>query len=168
MPLLFLLFVKLSRVCDRCCRCRHSQHCVNSEWNSETVWELRPQHALHSKGRVGAHLRQHFADLIAARKLLEPDVVTDRVVAKARSKIDAWQLAAGSSSKGALEFHRRPHSEHRKAERLLQVELEVLAKQEKVAAEQEKLRAAAEVKKSKPKPKPKPKNDHVFVGWGKG
>ena len=160
--------MKLSHVlvCDRCCWCRHSQHCVNSEWNSETVWELRPQHALHSKGHVGAHLRQHFADLVAARKLLEPDVVTDRVVAKARSKIDAWVLAAGSSSKGAPEFQRRPHSEHRKAERLLQVELEVLAKQEQVAAEQEKLRAVADVKKSKPKPKPK--NNHVFVGWGKG
>ena len=140
---------------------------MNSEWNSETAWELRPQHALqtraHLGSHLGSHLRQHLAELLAARKLLQAEVVTDRVVVQARSKIDAWVLAASSSSNSAPEFQRRPHSEHRKAEHVLQVELEVLAKQEKVAAEQEMLRATAEKNT-----KPKKAKENILIGWGKG
>ena len=49
------------------------------------------------------------------------------------------------------------------ADRVVVQELEVLAKQEKVAAEQEMLRATAEKNT-----KPKKAKENILIGWGKG
>jgi hypothetical protein len=141
------------------------QACTSTEWGGAAVWAQRPLHAAHSKAVIAAHLADHLARLLASPRTHPEEAAVARAVVRA-AEIDAWAAAAGRAPKSARAYERRPHSERRKAEQVLAVELEILAKEEKVVEEQRAaLREAAEAEKVARKSAKG--SGKVFIGWGK-